>query len=70
MKYEIMVYGSDPFDIMCGDCPVHEISWWEEITLDELHDRYDEEVSEDATIPAFDDWLAKNITDGYIRTVV
>lgn len=51
MKYEIKVFGADPFDIMCGDCPVHEIWWWESVTLEGLHDAHNEELSADASLP-------------------
>lgn len=58
MKYEIKVSGSDPFDIMCSDCPVHEIEWWENATLEDLHDAHNEELAEDAAMP---DWMAEEM---------
>lgn len=53
MKYEVIRYESDPFDIMCGDCPVHEIEVWEEITLEELHEMHREFIEEDENIPDY-----------------
>lgn len=58
MKYEFKVFGDDPFDIMCGDCPVHEIWWWENVTLEDLHDAYAEELAADASTP---DWMVKEM---------
>ena len=51
MKYEIKRSGSDPFDIMCGDCPEHTIEWWEEATLEDLHNAHEEELAADASMP-------------------
>lgn len=51
MKYEIKRSGSDPFDIMCGDCPEHTIEWWEEATLEDLHNAHNEELDADASMP-------------------
>lgn len=59
-KYEIKRFGDDPFDIMCGDCPVHEIEWWEEATLEDLRNTHAEELEMDASIP---DWMAKEMRE-------
>lgn len=57
-RYEIKRFGNDPFDMMCSDCPVHEIWWWEGATLEELHNIHDEQVAMDETIPewAIHEW--------------
>lgn len=54
MKFEIKVSGADPFDIMCSDCPVHEIEWWESATLENLHDAHAEELEMYEALP---DWV-------------
>ena len=58
MEYEIKKYGSDPFDIMCSDCPVHEIEWWESATLNDLHIVHAEELEMDAYMP---DWMVEEM---------
>lgn len=61
MRYEIKRTEVDPFDIMCGDCPEHEIEWWEPATLEELHEVHAEELADDTAIPdwARDEMLAE-----------
>lgn len=58
MKYEIKRFGSDPFDVMCSDCPVHEIEWWESVTLDDLHTQHEYELAADASLPG---WLVQEM---------
>jgi len=60
MLYEIKCYGEDPFDVMCGDCPVHEIEWWEGTTLEELRNTHSEQVAEDAAMPS---WMAEEMQE-------
>lgn len=60
MKYEIKRFGDDPFDIMCSDCPVHQIEWWEGVTLEELRNAHAEEMEMDAAIP---DWMVKEMQE-------
>ncbi len=60
MAYEVKKYGSDPFDIMCSDCPVHEIEWWEGATLDDLHGTHAEELEMDAATP---DWMIEEMQE-------
>lgn len=78
MKYEIKIVETDPFDIMCGDCPVHEIEWWYEVSVVELHQLHEEQMEMDEymmdddrwepTEPDFDTWLRQSIENGYVRT--
>lgn len=58
--YEIKRVEVDPFDIMCGDCPEHEIEWWEEAALEDLHTAHAEELEMDANMP---DWMIKEMRD-------
>lgn len=53
MKYEIMTSMPDPFDLMCSDCEVHYIECWEDITIEELHQLHDEQMTDDTNTP---DW--------------
>lgn len=50
-KYQVKRFCVDPFDIMCGEGPEHEIEWWEDTTLEELRKDHAEEVAMDAFIP-------------------
>lgn len=54
MKYEVISYASDPFDIMCSDCPVHEIEYWTEASLEELHQFHKECMEVDEYTPDFE----------------
>lgn len=60
MKYEIKRFGSDPFDIMCSDCEVHKIWWWEDATLEDLHSTHTEELEMDASTP---DWMIEEMQE-------
>lgn len=60
VKYEVKCSGSDPFDIMCSDCPVHEIEWWEEATMEDLRNVHAEELEMDAATP---DWAVKDMRE-------
>lgn len=60
MKYEIKRFESDPFDIMCGEGPVHEIEWWEEATLEDLHNAHAEELEMDEATPA---WMVEEMQE-------
>ncbi len=60
MLYEIKCFGADPFDVMCGDCPVNEIEWWEGTTLEELHSLHDEQMAMDAATP---DWEVREMQE-------
>lgn len=53
MGFEIKVFGYDPFDIMCSDCEVHEIWWWEGVTVDDLRRTHEEHMEMDAATPAW-----------------
>lgn len=53
MKYQIRREAADPFDLMCSDCPVTYITWYEDITEEELRDLHDEQVSMDEWLPDF-----------------
>lgn len=77
MRYEIKIVEADPFDIMCSDCPVHEIEWWDNVSLEELRMLHkeqmelDEQMKDQAdwelTPQDFDTWLHQSIKDGFIR---
>lgn len=58
MTYEIKCFGVDPFDMMCSDCPVHEIEWWEYTTLENLRNVHADELEMDAAMP---DWMVKEM---------
>ena len=60
MEDEIKRFGNDPFDIMCSDCPVNQIEWWEGVTLEELHNAHAEELEMDAATP---DWMVKEMQE-------
>ena len=60
MTYEIKRIGADPFDIMCSDCPVQEIEWWESATLEDLHNAHAEELKMDAAMP---DWMIEEMQE-------
>ena len=47
MTYEVKREAADPFDLMCSDCEVHYIEYFEEITEDELRDEHAYCVIED-----------------------
>lgn len=53
-RYEMKQYASDPFDVMCGDCPVHEIEYWQEVTEDELKEEHLYQLGADASMPDFE----------------
>ncbi len=53
MKYEIKTSKPDPFDLMCGDCEVHDIECWEDTTIEELRQLHAEQMADDANTP---DW--------------
>lgn len=55
MKYEIMTSMPDPFDLMCSDCEVHYIECWEDITIEELHQLHDEQMTDDTNTPRLGD---------------
>ncbi len=75
-KYEKLTVWDDPFDIMCGDCSVHTHETWNEVTEEELQEDWEMEKQAyeyDHIIPTpaenFEDWLAENIEDGWIRKI-
>lgn len=41
-KYQIKVTETDPFDIMCGECQEHEITYYQETTIEELRQLHGE----------------------------
>lgn len=51
MKYEVKRMTADPFDLMCSDCEVHYIEYWEVITEEELREMHSYMVIEDKYIP-------------------
>lgn len=66
VRYEIKRIEVDPFDIMCGDCPEHEIEWWEPTTLENLHDVHVEALEMDEAMP---DWARDEmLADGWCPT--
>lgn len=54
MRYEVKKIDKDPFDLMCGDCPVHEFEYWETVTEEELRNDHASMVIEDKYIPERD----------------
>lgn len=53
MKYEIKRYAADPLDVMCSDCPVHEIEYFEGASMEELHQIHKEFIELDESTPDF-----------------
>ena len=51
MKYEMKRTEADPFDLMCSDCEVHYIEYWEAVTEEELREEHGYLVIEDKYIP-------------------
>lgn len=51
MKYEMKVFETDPFDIMCGECQEHEIEYWAPVTEEELRNDHDYYVIADKWVP-------------------
>ena len=51
MTYEMQRIASDPFDIACDDCPVHEITWWEEVSEEELREIHEWDIAADLSYP-------------------
>lgn len=49
--YEMKRECADPFDLMCSDCPVTYIEYWERVTLDELKEDHSYLVIADKYIP-------------------
>lgn len=65
--YEIKIVEPDPFDIMCSDCPVHDIAWWDGVDSEELRRIHKEQMEYEPTNPDFDAWLRQAIEEGWIR---
>lgn len=53
-KYQIKVFETDPFDIMCGECQEHEISYYRDTTIEELREMHQECLSIDAGMAEID----------------
>ncbi len=53
MKYQIRREEADPFCLMCSDCPVDYIVWYENTTEEELRDLHSEELAMDEYLPDF-----------------
>ena len=51
MAYQVKREAADPFDIMCDDCPVHYIEYFEDVTEDELREDHSYMVAEDKWVP-------------------
>lgn len=54
MRYEVKKIDMDPFDLMCGECPVHELEYWEAVTEEELLEQHAEMIIADKYIPERD----------------
>lgn len=50
-RYEVKREAADPFDLMCSDCEVHYIEYFEEISEEELWEEHSYMVAEDGWIP-------------------
>lgn len=51
--YNVKRFASDPFDVMCSDCPVHEIEYFEQVSEEQLREDHLYMLGVDASIP---DW--------------
>jgi len=61
MMYEVKRSGTDPYDTMCGDYPVHETEWWEKISTDELRKAHMEELGIESFLAISDKALYKDL---------
>jgi hypothetical protein len=73
-KFEKLTVWNDQYDIMCGECAVHEYETWNGVTEAELQKEYEmeklaSEIDRMMTAPAdtFEEWLNENIDGGWIR---
>lgn len=81
-KFEILAVYTDPFDIMCGEGPEHEIEVWEDTTLEALkqdHEMYlameqsdpmFNEMGQEPTPEDFDEFIADMLRHGHLREKV
>ena len=53
MRYQVRREAADPFDLMCSDCPINYMTWYEDATEEELRDMHSEQLNADEWIPEF-----------------
>ena len=53
MKYQVRREAVDPFDLMCSDCQISYITYYEDTTEEELHSMHREELDMDEYLPEF-----------------
>ncbi|MCM1222128.1 MAG: hypothetical protein NC548_47425 [Lachnospiraceae bacterium] len=64
VKYQIKVTEVDPFDIMCGECVEHEVTYYQDITLEELREQHQAEMLADGWMTPDDIEIFKQV-NGY-----
>lgn len=62
MKYEFKAIETDPFDIMCGECQEHEIEYWKESSLEELHEMHEAQLMVDKWVTEGDKQQYEDMT--------
>lgn len=66
--YQILTSMPDPFDMACDDCSVHEIEYWENASLDLLHELHNEYFeSGEFSSTDFVQFLEYGVQEGFIR---
>lgn len=60
-RYEIKVAETDAFDIMCGECQEHEIEYWKEVSLEELHNMHESWLQAEDWMTEFDKQMYEEI---------
>lgn len=51
--YEEIRFEIDPFCIMCGEGPMEEITYWVDVTEEQLRETHEEQLSMDKAMPEF-----------------
>lgn len=62
MTYEVKREAADPFSLMCSDCPVDYIEYWEEATEEELHEEHQWQCGADYSMP---EWEQKRLAEQF-----
>lgn len=63
-KYQVKVTEVDPFDIMCGECQEHGVTYYKDVTLEELREMHQAEILADGWMTPDDIEIFKQV-NGY-----
>lgn len=70
-SYELLTSEPDPYDLACGDVPVHHMDVYNDVSLDELHQIHEQDIAygdyTDDPIHDFNQWLEYMIKSEYVR---